>query len=57
MDKYGYRPAPEKVEDLTKTGSKTLTCPICGKAISGEPPVCPDHGSLPYERDNAKRQK
>ena len=48
MEKYGYE--KEQHEDGVKEAVRDGLCPICGQALSGTPPVCPEHGSEPFER-------
>lgn len=47
MEKYGYE--VEEGEGI-KTASEKGKCPICGAEVTGNPPVCPVHGSEPFER-------
>jgi hypothetical protein len=51
MEKYGYE--PDEAEG-TKTASEKRPdkCPICGEPVTGNPPVCPEHGSTPFEKPN-----
>jgi hypothetical protein len=48
MDKYGYEQQEQPAGQ--KLASEGAVCPICGKPSPGSPPVCPDHGSLPFEK-------
>jgi len=48
MDKYGYE--QDKEQDLVKKASEDGKCPICGATLEGSPPVCPKHGSEPFEK-------
>ena len=48
MEKYGYE--KEKTPDeKTKLAAEKGKCPICGSVTEGSPPVCPNHGSEPFE--------
>jgi hypothetical protein len=46
MDKFGY----EVDTDNTKTAAEKGKCPICGAELQGSPPICPEHGSEPFEK-------
>jgi len=50
MDKYGY--VPEDEDEGVKTAAAKGKCPICGSDLAGNPPVCPIHGSAPFEKKN-----
>jgi hypothetical protein len=52
MEKYGYE--KEKNDEKIKTAAKKGKCPICGKDVTGNPPVCPQHGSKPFEKRERK---
>jgi len=47
MEKYGYE--PDKKEHV-KQAAQEGVCPICGTPTQGNPPVCPTHGSTPFEK-------
>lgn len=49
MEKYGYEQEPQP-DDKTKTAAEKGSCPLCGAQLTGNPPVCPEHGSEPFER-------
>lgn len=53
MEKYGYEREKDP-DDKTKTAAVKGRCPICGDEISGNPPVCPSHGSEPFEKREEK---
>lgn len=48
MDKYGYEKDDQRPG--VKTAAEEGVCPICGKPVTGNPPVCVEHGSLPFEK-------
>lgn len=48
MEKFGY--VPEEKDPKVKEASEKGVCPVCGKALVGSPPVCPTHGSEPFEK-------
>jgi ABC-type ATPase with predicted acetyltransferase domain len=48
MEKYGYE--KDDKEPKTKIASNKTKCPKCGASIRGNPPVCPNHGSEPFEK-------
>lgn len=52
MEKFGYTPSSEN-ENLQKLAEEadgpSPKCPKCGKTTTGHPPVCPTHGSKPFE--------
>jgi hypothetical protein len=50
MEKYGYE--SETKDPKIKEASTKGVCPICGKALVGNPPICPAHGSEPFEKKN-----
>jgi hypothetical protein len=52
MEKYGYK--KEEKDSKIKESSEKGKCPICGEQIKGNPPVCPNHGSEPFEERNDK---
>lgn len=52
MEKYGYQPKNDK----SKQASEGSGCPRCGAELKGEPPVCPNCGSKPFERENGKEK-
>lgn len=47
-EKYGYE--EERDDPTVKTAVKKGNCPICGEEVVGQPPVCPNHGSEPFEK-------
>lgn len=47
MEKYGYE--PKEQEELVKEANELGVCPKCGETLSGQPPVCPQCGSEPFE--------
>lgn len=47
MEKYGYEKS--KDDKKAKTAAEKGRCPLCGLKIKGRPPVCPKHGSEPFE--------
>lgn len=53
MEKYGYEKEPDP-DEKTKTAAKKGVCPVCGKPVEGNPPVCPSHGSEPFEKREDK---
>lgn len=54
MEKYGYQ--QEKKDSTIKTAAEKGRCPECGEKVEGKPPVCPKHGSKPFEeRRDGKR--
>ena len=57
MDKHGYE--PQQDDPTAKTASEKGRCPVCGAETTGSPPVCPTHGSEPFERkdDGRKEEK
>jgi hypothetical protein len=55
MDKYGYQ--PNKNDEKIKTAVLKGTCPICGEPISGNPPICPEHGSAPFEKTDGQEKR
>lgn len=48
MEKHGYE--QERSNDNVKTAAEKGRCPICGAETTGSPPVCPNHGSEPFEK-------
>jgi len=48
MDKYGVE--IDKKDSKTKEAAARGLCPLCGSKLTGWPPVCPEHGSKPFER-------
>lgn len=48
MEKYGVELDKNHGEKLAAEKGK---CPACGKTLSGNPPICPDCGSKPLEKD------
>lgn len=48
VKKYGVE--ANKNNELTKEAAEKGQCPICGAELSGSPPICPEHGSKPFER-------
>lgn len=48
MEKYGYE--QEKKDPKVKEASVSGRCPKCGAELQGKPPVCPQHGSEPFEK-------
>lgn len=46
MEKHGY----DQDRDLAKTAAEKGKCPQCGSPLSGQPPVCPNCGSEPFEK-------
>lgn len=57
MDKYGVADNAEMLKQAAMEDK--LQCPRCGRTaqIAGTIPHCPNCGTLPWERTNAKRQK
>ena len=53
MDKYGYQ---QKSDEKVKTAAEKGCCPVCGAKTAGAPPVCPRHGSEPFEERNGKEK-
>jgi len=53
MDKYGYEPEPD--QPSVKTAVEREKCPVCGRQLVGQPPVCPRCGSLPFEPHKEKQ--
>ncbi len=47
-EKYAYE--KEQEDPRVKTASEKGRCPKCGAEVRGNPPVCPNHGSEPFER-------
>ena len=56
MEKYGFVPEDE-TRELQKEGSEGIVCPICGSKVSGHPPICPIHGSEPFEAKHGQKEK
>lgn len=54
MEKYGYE--QEQDESGVKKASKEGVCPVCGEKVTGNPPVCPKHGSEPFEKRDHERK-
>ena len=54
MDKYGYRRDEE--DPNVKTAVDKNTCPKCGSSLSGNPPICPNCGSEPFEEKDASKE-
>jgi hypothetical protein len=48
VEKYGYE--KEREDPTVKTATEKGRCPVCGSPLRGEPPVCPEHGSEPFEK-------
>jgi hypothetical protein len=48
VDKHGYE--QERSNENVKTAAEKGRCPICGAETTGSPPVCPNHGSEPFEK-------
>lgn len=48
MEKYGVE--INKKDAKTKEAAVNGHCPVCGAELSGNPPICPNHGSEPFER-------
>lgn len=48
MEKYGYE--QEKKDPKVKEAAEKGKCPKCGGALSGNPPVCSQCGSKPFEK-------
>lgn len=47
MDKYGYKKRED--DDTVKVATQKGKCPRCGADLNGNPPVCPNCGSEPFE--------
>lgn len=48
IEKYNYE--KDQKDPTVKTASEKGRCPQCGAELKGAPPVCPNHGSEPFER-------
>lgn len=48
MEKFGYE--QDKKDPKVKEASVSGRCPKCGAELRGQPPVCPTHGSEPFEK-------
>jgi nucleoid DNA-binding protein len=49
MEKYGVE--LDKNSEHVKKASERGKCPICGAELSGNPPLCPNCGSRPLEKE------
>jgi nucleoid DNA-binding protein len=49
MEKYGYDANAQVVKTVQEQQDEKARCPHCGAELQGQPPVCPEHGSEPFE--------